>query len=115
MKSPVGKIIKDQGLLEGLKIQEDLSKLLKELHSDLIEAMLHDELDAHLGYSKNEKNDSNNACNGSTSKRLKSEHGETIISVPCDSDGSFESIVVPKHQSKTIPSENVVILFTLKG
>lgn len=44
MKTPIGKIIKDQGLLEGLKTQEDLSKLLKELHSDLIEAMLHGEL-----------------------------------------------------------------------
>ncbi|WP_410503961.1 hypothetical protein [Flavobacterium sp. I3-2] len=64
MKTLLGKIIKDQGLLEGLKTQEDLSKLLKELHSDLIEAMLHSELDAHLGYSKNEKNDSNNVRNG---------------------------------------------------
>lgn len=115
MKTPVGKLIKDQGLLEGLKTQEDLSKLLKELHSDLIEAMLHGELDAHLGYSKNEKNDSSNARNGSTSKRLKSEHGESIISVPRDRDGSFEPIVVPKHQSKAVSVENMVISLYAKG
>ncbi|WP_298776925.1 transposase, partial [uncultured Empedobacter sp.] len=73
MKKSVGKMIKDQGLLEGVKTQEDLSKLLKELHSELLEAMLHGELEAHLGYSKNEKSDNSNSRNGTTSKRIKSE------------------------------------------
>ncbi|MFV0197908.1 transposase [Empedobacter falsenii] len=84
MKKSVGKMIKDQGLLEGVKTQEDLSKLLKELHSELLEAMLHGELEAHLGYSKNEKSDNSNSRNGTTSKRIKSEYGEFTIEVPRD-------------------------------
>lgn len=115
MKTPAGKLIKDQGLLEGLKTQEDLSKLLKELHSDLIEAMLHGELEAHLGYSKSEKSNSSNARNGSTSKRLKSEFGESVIDVPRDRDGSFEPIILPKHQSKAVSVENMVISLYAKG
>lgn len=37
MKKSVAQFIQDQGHLEGIKTQEDLSKLLKELHSDLLE------------------------------------------------------------------------------
>ncbi|MDD2246798.1 MAG: hypothetical protein PHI70_04555 [Proteiniphilum sp.] len=42
MKRDIKTIIKESGVLEGLKTQEDVSNLLKELHSDLLEAMLHD-------------------------------------------------------------------------
>ena len=81
MKKSVAQFIQDQGHLEGIKTQEDLSKLLKELHSDLLEAMLRGELEAHLGYSKNEKSDNPNARNGTTSKRLKSEYPPKIIKI----------------------------------
>ena len=115
MKTSVGKLIKERGFLEGVKTHEDLSKLLKELHSDLLEAMLHGELEAHLGYSKSEKSDNSNARNGFTSKRLKSEFGESVIEVPRDRDGSFEPIIVPKHQSKAASVENMVISLYAKG
>ena len=115
MKTSVGKLIKERGFLEGVKTQEDLSKLLKELHSDLLEAMLDGELEAHLGYSKSEKSDNSNARNGYTSKRLKSEFGESVIEVPRDRDGSFEPIIVPKHQSKAASVENMVISLYAKG
>lgn len=58
---------------------------------------------------KTKKNDNNNTCNDSTPKRLKSEHGKTIISVPRDRDGSFEPIVVSRHQSRAVSVENMVI------
>ncbi|CAM3400577.1 transposase [Empedobacter stercoris] len=115
MKKSVAQIIQEQGYLEGIKTQEDLSELLKELHSDLLEAMLQGELEAHLGYSKNEKSDNSNARNGTTSKRLKSEYGESAIEVPRDREGSFEPIIVPKHQSKSVSVENMVISLYAKG
>jgi len=115
MKTKAGKLIQENGLLEGLKSQEDLSKLLKELHSELLEAMLQGELEAHLGYSKNEISDSTNYRNGSSSKRLKSEFGESVIEIPRDRDGSFEPIIVPKHESKAVSVENMVISLYAKG
>lgn len=110
MKKSVAQIIQEQGHLEGIKTQEDLSELLKELHSDLLEAMLQGEL-----YSKNEKSDNINARNGTTSKRLKSEYGESTIEVPRDREGSFEPIIVPKHQSKSVSVENMVISLYAKS
>ncbi|MDD4754054.1 MAG: IS256 family transposase [Desulfitobacteriaceae bacterium] len=115
MKRDIKTIIKESGVLEGLKTQEDVSNLLKELHSDLLEAMLHGELESHLGYAKSQKSDSANARNGTTSKRLKTEFGESTIEVPRDRQGTFEPVIVPKHQSTATPVENIIISLYAKG
>ncbi|MEM9867717.1 MAG: hypothetical protein AAF765_08530 [Bacteroidota bacterium] len=43
----------NSGVLDGIKTQEELSALLNGLHAAALEAMLHGEMDAHLGYPKN--------------------------------------------------------------
>ncbi len=105
----------DSGLLDGIKTQEDLSNMLKELHSAALEAMLQGELDNHLGYSKHKQSSNNNSRNGSSSKHVKTEFGKSQIQVPRDRDGSFEPIVVPKHQSTATPIENIIISLYAKG
>lgn len=115
MKREFKKIIEESGVLEGLKTQEDVSRLLKDLHSDLLEAMLHGELESHLGYAKNEKSENTNARNGTTPKRLKTEFGESTIEVPRDRQGSFEPVIVPKHQSTATPVESIIISLYAKG
>ena len=64
------------GLLDGIKTQEELSSMLKELHAAALEAMLEGEMDSHLGYSKHQKCDASNARNGSSSKHVKTEFRE---------------------------------------
>ncbi|NDW19904.1 IS256 family transposase [Dysgonomonas sp. 216] len=108
-------MIKESGVLNELKTQEDVSNLLKELHSDLLEAMLSGELESHLGYPKNQKSDTTNARNGSSSKKIKTEFGESTIEVPRDREGSFEPVIVPKHQSTATPIENIIISLYAKG
>ena len=102
-------------LLKGFKSETELSNFLKELHSKALEAMLEGELDAHLGYEKHQKSESSNARNGKTSKTVKTEYGQTNIEVPRDREGSFDPIVVPKHQSKSLSVENLVISLYAKG
>lgn len=97
-KKEFKKIIEESGFLEGLKTQEDVNRLFKDLHSDLIETMLQGELKSHPDYAKNEKSENTNARNGTTSKRLKIEFGESTIEIPRDRQGSFEPIIVPKYQ-----------------
>ena len=108
MRKDFKKIIEESGVLKELKTQEDVSRLLKDLHSDLLESMLSGELESHLGYAKHEKSEGSNARNGTTTKRLKTEFGESIIGVPRDREGSFEPIIVPKHQSTATPVENII-------
>ncbi|WP_454059228.1 IS256 family transposase [Elizabethkingia ursingii] len=115
MRKDFKKIIEESGVLKELKTQEDVSRLLKDLHSDLLELMLSGELEFHLGYAKNEKSEGSNARNGTKTKRLKTEFGESIIEVPRDREGSFEPLIVPKHQSKATPVENIIISLYAKG
>lgn len=115
MGKELKKIIQESGVLNALKTQEDVSNLLKELHSDLLEAMLSGELESHLGYAKNQKSSTTNARNGSSSKRVKTEFGESVIEVPRDREGSFEPVIIPKHQSTATPIENIIISLYAKG
>ena len=81
-----------------------------------IEAMLEGELDAHLGYLKNQNRpDRNNARNGFGSKELKTEHGSIRIDVPRDRDASFEPRIVPKRSRLSQGIENLVISLYAKG
>lgn len=76
--------------------------------------MFQGELESHPGYAKNEKSENTNARNGTTSKRLKTEFGESTIEVPRNHQGSFEPIIVPK-QSTATPVESIIISLYAKG
>lgn len=105
----------ESGVLDGIKTQEELSELLNGLHTAALEAMLHGEMEAHLGYPKNAKNTSDNARNGTSRKHLKSAYGKAELKVPRDRNGSFDPVVVPKGQSMASPIEKIVISLYAKG
>ena len=89
------------------KTEADVSKFLKQLHAQVLEKMLEGEMDAHLGYEKNSEagNNTGNSRNGSYPKKIQTEHGESVISIPCDRNGQFEPIAVPKHESHGLSIE----------
>ena len=65
--------------LKQFKTEEDVSKFLKDLHSQVLEQMLQGEMDAHLGYEKHDVagNNTGNSRNGSFPKTIQTEHGES--------------------------------------
>ena len=103
--------------LSRFKTESDVSKFLKQLHAQVLEKMLEGEMDAHLGYEKNSVagNNSGNSRNGSYPKRIQTEHGEAVISIPRDRNGQFEPIAVPKHESRGLSIEKLVISLYAKG
>ncbi len=60
--------------------EADVSKFLKQLHTQILEKMLEGEMDAHFGYEKNyvAGNNSGNSRNGSYAKKILTEHGEAV-------------------------------------
>ena len=50
----------NSGLLKGVKTEQELTELQKQLHSTALDSMLQGELDPHLGYSKNSKSFNSN-------------------------------------------------------
>ena len=103
--------------LSQFKTESDVSKFLKQLHAQVLEKMLEGEMDAHLGYEKHSVsgNNSGNSRNGSYPKKIQTEHGEAVIPIPRDRNGEFEPIVVPKHESRGLSIEKLVISLYAKG
>ena len=112
---PSGMLSKE--FLNQFKAEQDVSKFLKDLHAQVLEQMLQGEMDAHLGYEKHspDGNNSGNSRNGSFPKKIQTEHGESIIHIPRDRKSDFEPIVVPKHESRGLSIENLVISLYAKG
>ena len=106
----------NEEFLKKFKTREEFDDFFSSLYKRGVETMLQGELESHLGYKKNALRPSKeNARNGYTSKRLKSEHGEVQINVPRDRTGDFEPQLVPKRSGITQGIENLVISLYAKG
>lgn len=75
--------------------------LLKQITKAVIERALQAEMEIHLGHAKNDPvaNAAGNTRNGKSRKTLKGEFGELPTDIPRDPLGSFESQLIPKHQT----------------
>jgi len=105
----------NQDFSKEFKSPSDFNTFFNDLYKRGIESMLKAEIDAHLGYSKNQVNDSGNYRNGTTSKKIKSEHGEVEIRVPRDRKSTFEPEILPKKSRITQGVENIIISLYAKG
>ena len=116
-KSGVPPELLSKEFLQQFKTEEDVSKFFKDLHSQVLEQMLQGEMDAHLGYEKHDVagNNTGNSRNGSFPKTIQTEHGESTIQIPRDRNGEFEPVIVPKHQSRGLSIEKLVISLYAKG
>ena len=102
---------------EGCTTPAELTAKLKNLFSGALEKMLEAEMDEHLGYEKNSVlgNNSGNSRNGYGKKTIKSEWGESEISVPRDRNGTFEPQAIEKRQTRTDDIEARVMAMYAKG
>lgn len=75
------------------------------------------ELDASLGYQKNQKGDlvTSNKHNGHSLKTLKSQYGEFQVDVPRDHNGEFELKLIPQYQRDVSGIEEKVISLYARG
>ena len=95
----------------------DVYSLLKDSFKDILQELMEAELDASLGYEKNQKGDSlsSNKRNGHSQKTLKSQYGEFQIDVPRDRNGEFEPKLIPKYQRDISGIEDKVISLYSRG
>ncbi len=95
-KEQIRQIIADNNL----NSVADVYSLLKDSFKDILQELMEAELDASLGYEKNQKWNlqTSNKRNGHSPKTLKSQYGEFQIDVPRDREGEFEPKLIPKYQ-----------------
>lgn len=82
---------------------------MNEIQKRGIEQLIEGELDAHLGYEKNDISDNQNYRNGHTTKTIKTSFGETEIIVPRDRDATFNPMIIPKRKNIVEGIENVIL------
>ena len=95
----------------------DIYSLFKESFKDMLQELLEAELDASLGYTKNNKldSDSDNKCNGHSSKTVKSQYGTIDLDIPRDRNNEFEPKIIPKYQRDISGIEEQVISLYSRG
>ena len=95
----------------------DVYSLLRDSFKDILQELMEAEMDATLGYEKNQKGNlqSDNKRNGHSTKTLKSQYGEFRIDIPRDRNGEFEPKLVPKYQRDISGIEEKVISLYARG
>ena len=93
----------------------DIQDALKDLLGGTIKEMMETEMDEHLGYSKSDRSDSENARNGYKTKSLNSSYGSFQIDVPQDRQSSFQPQVVKKRQKDISAIDEKIISMYAKG
>ena len=103
--------------LKQFKDGQEFKSFMEQLYVRGVEKMLEGEMDAHLGYEKYspEGKNSGNSRNGTSSKKIKSEYGESSLEVPRDRQGTFEPVIVPKRTGLAHGMEQLVISLYAKG
>jgi transposase-like protein len=91
--------------------------LLTALTRKVLTSALNAEMADHLGYDKHDPVGRNrrNSRNGTSRKTVRCEIGDVTIDVPRDREGTFEPLIVPKHQRRIAGFDAAVISLYAKG
>ena len=107
-------------LLAGARTEEEIvgpGGLLSQLTKRLVERAMEVELTDHVGYERHQEppGGTGNTRNGSTPKRLITEHGRVAIDTPRDRDGSFEPKIVRKRQRRFEGFDDKILALYSRG
>ena len=105
-------------LIEGdVDLSNALGKngLIKQLSKRILEKALQVEMDDHLGYSRYDRSDLQNARNGAFQKNLITNNGVIELDVPRDRNGDFEPNIVKKKQNRIAGLDQKIVSLYAKG
>jgi putative transposase len=107
-------------LLAGRSTPEDITGpngLLKQLTGALVERALQAEMTGHLGYEPHapDGRGSGNSRNGTSPKTLTTDQGDVTIDVPRDRNGTFEPLLIRKHQRRFDGFDDKIISMYARG
>jgi len=103
--------------VEGPMTAEAIQDASMAFRKALIERALGGELSHHLGYPPggDKPAEAGNHRNGASAKTLLTEHGPLRIEVPRDREGSFEPVLIPKHERRFTGFDNKIVAMYARG
>jgi transposase-like protein len=113
----IPKELLDQIVAEGPMTAQQINATTMALKKALIERALGGELSHHLGYSPgaSRPEDAGNLRNGSSAKTVHTEDGPLRIEVPRDREGSFEPVLIPKHERRFTGFDDKIVAMYARG
>jgi len=104
-------------LVQGPMTAESIRDATSALKKALIERALGGELTHHLGYPPGGEKpaEAGNHRNGSTGKTVLTEDGPLRIDVPRDRRGSFEPLLIPKHERRFTGFDDKIVAMYARG
>jgi putative transposase len=96
---------------------EQINAATMALKKALIERALGGELSHHLGYPPGaaKPEEAGNQRNGSSAKTVHTEDGPLRIEVPRDREGSFEPLLIPKHERRFTGFDDKIVAMYARG
>jgi putative transposase len=104
-------------IAQGATTAEAIQDVTMALKKALIERALGGELSHHLGYAPggDKPVQASNHRNGSTGKTVLTEDGPLRIEVPRDRQGSFEPLLIPKHERRFTGFDDKIVALYARG
>jgi transposase-like protein len=104
-------------LVQGPMTAESIQDTTMALKKALIERALGGELSHHLGYPPggDKPTETENHRNDSTGKTVLTEDGPLRIEVPRDREGSFEPLLIPKHERRFTGFDDKIVALYARG
>jgi Transposase, Mutator family len=104
-------------IVKGPMSADAVNAASKAFKKALIERCLGAELSHHLGYvpGAEKPEDANNHRNGTSGKTVLTEDGPLRIDVPRDREGSFEPVLIPKHERRFTGFDEKIIAMYARG
>lgn len=103
--------------IKGPMTAQEIQQASMAFKKALIEQMLGGELSHHLGYAPGAAKpaEATNQRNGKTAKTVLTEDGPLRIDVPRDRAGSFEPLLVPKHERRFTGFDDTIVALYARG
>lgn len=77
--------------------------------------MVNSEMQNYLGHERNQRSNSDNIGNGTTSKKIITQQGKIEIEVPRDHNSNFEPVIVANRQRRFDGFDQQVLSLYAKG
>lgn len=104
-------------LITGPITQGEFESIFRALKKAVIERAMNAEMNEHLGYRHGESKPAGqtNQRNGTTGKTVIADDGPVAIEVPRDREGSFEPLIIPKHERRFTGFDQKIIAMYARG
>lgn len=113
---PVPAEILDAFVADGALTAGEIDAAMRRFKKALIERALGGELTHHLGYPPGAKpEEARNQRNGTTTKTVLTDDGPVTLDVPRDRDGTFDPVLLPKHERRFTGFDDKILALYARG